>query len=501
MSRRQALGLGVAGLLVAGVTVAVAGNAPSPSSAMSGTPAAPSERLVPSPLPSASALASPVPTASPRPSASPAATPSAGATEAPASAPPAARTAVRPGSVNRTSLGLDATYDVRLRIGWSSRNVAAATTIVVRNTSGSAIDRLELNTIAAKLGGLRLTETTVDGKPVTASVSDQTIALPLGGILDPGATATVRVSYRAALRSTTSGSTWLFTRANGILEMHRWIPWISRATPFDRPNHGDPFVTPVSSRVRVTIVSDRLLSWATTGEQLGPTATTTTFEATNVRDFAIVGAPDFKRTSTTVGGVTIRVKSRPGFPAATVLSAARTALAREAALLGPYPYPTYELVQTAGGYGMESPGLTWIPGGAGSLAYLVAHETAHQWFYGIVGNDQARNPYADEAAADMVARNVLGLRRASRCSTARLDLTIYRYSSACYYEVIYIQGGNVLDDLRRSIGTTAYWRTIRGYIAANRFGLSTTKRLLDAIDAGTTLDVRARYHPRFPSIY
>jgi hypothetical protein len=415
--------------------------------------------------------------------------------------PAASASAILPGTVNRSSLNLDATYDVTLRINWSTRSVLAGTTIVVHNTSGSAIDRLELNTIAAKLGGIALRGITVDGKAVTATVSDQTIHLPLGGILDRGATATVRLTYRATLRSTTSGSSWLFTRANGILEMHRWIPWISRPTTFDRPNHGDPFVTPVSSRVRVRIISDRTISWATTGEQIGPTDADTTFEATNVRDFAIVGAPDFKRASTTVGNVVVRVKYRSGFPASTVLAAARTALSREAALLGSYPYPTYELAQTAGGFGMESPGLTWIPTGAGSLGYLVAHETAHQWFYGIVGNDQARNPYADEAAADMVARNVLGLRRSSRCSTARLDLTIYQYSSGCYYEVIYIQGGNLLDDLRRSMGTTAYWNAIRGYLAANRFGLSTTERLLAAIDAGTALDFRARYHSRFPSIY
>jgi hypothetical protein len=418
----------------------------------------------------------------------------------PSPEPPLAATAIRPGSVNRASLDLDASYDVRLKLSWSTRNVAVTTTLAVHNTSGSAVDRLELTTIAARLGGMRLTQVTVDGAAVPATVSDQTIHLPLGGILDRGATTTVKVAYRATLRSTTSGSTWLFTRANGILEMHRWVPWISRPTAFDRPNHGDPFVTPVSPRVHVTIVADRAISWATTGEQTSPPGATTSFEPTNVRDIAIVGAPDFRTTSATVGGVTIRVRSRAGFAASTVLAAAKTALSREAALLGAYPYPTYDLAQTAGGYGMESPGLTWIPTGAGSLGYLVAHETAHQWFYGIVGNDQARNPVADEAAADMVARHVLGLRRDSRCSTARLDLTIYRYSSTCYYEVIYIQGGNFLDDLRRAMGSTAYWRAIRQYVTDNRFGLSSTQRLLDAIDRGTSLDFRSRYHPRFPSI-
>ena len=82
--------------------------------------------------------------------------------------------------------------------------------------------------------------------------------------------------------------------------------------------------------------------------------------------------------------------------------------------------------------------------GSANLTYLVTHEIAHQWFYGIVGNDQAREPFADEAPTDFVARDILGMRRSSRCSTTNLDRTIYRYSSPCYYEVVYIQGGNLL---------------------------------------------------------
>jgi hypothetical protein len=406
-----------------------------------------------------------------------------------------------PGSVNATSINLSAEYVATVRLNFGTRTFIVSSTMNVTNTSGKAIDRLELNTIAARLGRMTLTTTRVDNVPVHATVSDQTIHLPLGGILEPGATTTVRIAYRATLRSTTSGSSWLFTRTNGVLEAHRWLPWISVPTAFDRPNHGDPFVTPVSPLVRITIVADRPIRWATTGEQVASSGNTKTFEARNVRDFAFVGAPDYRITSATVNGVIIRVLGRPGFPLSTVLAAAKTALSREARLLGAYPYRTYEVAQTAGGFGMESPGLTWIPAGAGSLGYLVAHETAHQWFYGIVGNDQARQPYADEAAADFVARHVLGLRRTSRCSSARLDLSIYRYSAACYYEDIYIQGGNFLDDTRKKMGSTAFWAGMRDYLATYRFMIAGTKALLNTLDAHTPLNLIPRYRTRFPSMY
>ncbi len=373
--------------------------------------------------------------------------------------------------------------------------------MTVTNTSGGSIDRIELNTIAARLGGMKITLAQSDGNAVAATVSDQTIRVPLGGTLQPGGTVTVRIDYAARLRSDTGGSNWLFSRANGVAAVHRWLPWISKPTPFSRPNHGDPFVTPSSPRVRVTIITERKIRWATTGEQTSPTGLTTSFEARNVRDFVIAGAPDYKTVSATVGGALIHVWYRTGFPASTVLSAAKTALSREAKLLGAYPYKTYDIAQTGGGYGMESPGLTWIPTGAGSLVYLVAHETAHQWFYGIAGNDQARQPYADEAAADFVARYVTGLRRGSRCATARLDLTIYQYSSSCYYEAIYIQGGNFLDDTRKRMGSTAFWAGMRDYLTAYRFKIGSTKALLDKLDARTPLNLVPRYEPRFPGLY
>jgi hypothetical protein len=408
-----------------------------------------------------------------------------------------------PGAVNRTSLALTAEYDVSLSLNFGSRAFNVDSTMSVRNDSGGPIDRLELNTIATRLGAMKLGAVTVAGKAVAATVDDQTIVVPLGGILAAGQSVDARVRYTSTLRSTITGSNWLFTRANGIVDAHRWIPWVSRRVAFNRPNHGDPFVTPVTPRVRVTIRSDRTLVFATTGERVAVSGLRQTFEATNVRDFALTAAPDYKTISTTVGDNVIRVYYRPGGPASAILAAAKRAFAKMEPLVGPYPYRTYDLAQTAGGYGMEAPGLTWIPTGVGSanLSYLVHHETGHQWFYGIVGNDQANEPFTDEALTDFLARNVLGQRRSSRCSTARLDLSIYKYSSTCYYEVIYIQGGNFLDDLRKQMGNTAFWSGLRSYVAANRFKLTPTKTLLDTLDDHTSLNLVPRFEPRFPRLY
>ncbi|MEA2652937.1 MAG: hypothetical protein QOI37_164, partial [Chloroflexota bacterium] len=158
------------------------------------------------------------------------------------------------GSVGRSSLFLDATYDATLRIAWVARTISVDSIATIRNTSGGPIDRIELNTIAARLGAIRLQPVLVDGVVVRATVSDQTIIVPLGGVLPPGGTTTVRIRYRATVRSNLAGSNWMFTRTNGVLDLYRWLPWVSRRIAFSRPNHGDPFETPSSRSVRVRIV-------------------------------------------------------------------------------------------------------------------------------------------------------------------------------------------------------------------------------------------------------
>lgn len=418
---------------------------------------------------------------------------------------PASTTAITPGQVNRTSLNLSATYGVTLRLRYGTRAFNVDSTATITNTSGGPIDRVELNAIPARLGRLSLRAVEVDGQAVAGRVDDQTIIVPLGGVLAAGATARVRVRYTSTLRSTLGGSDWLFTRVNGIVDAYRWIPWISRSTPFTRPNHGDPFVTPVSPLVTLAVQTDRKLVIASTADRVSTSADglTQRFEARNVRDVTITAAPDFRSRSVLVGSTRVRYYYRSGANAAAILDAAVNAFRKLQGRLGPYPYPVFKVVQSAGGYGMESPGMIWIPYGVSSpnLRYLVAHETAHQWFYGLVGNDQARQPFVDEAMADFAGRDITGTRRASRCSTGRLDRSIYGYSSACYYEIVYIQGGNLLNTARLRMGSTLFWTTLRRYVADHRYRIVSTPTLLRTLDDATPVDLSKLFRPRFPRFY
>jgi aminopeptidase N len=410
------------------------------------------------------------------------------------------------GSVGRSSLKLDAVYRSNLKLTWDSRAIWVDSTATIKNTSGVDIDRIELNTIAARLGNIRLRPVTVDGVAVAFSVTGQTIIVPLGGILPVDAVTRIRVRFSARLQDDLAGSHWLFTRVGAIADIYRWLPWVSRRVTFERPNHGDPFVTPSSRDVRVTITSDRRLDLATTGELVSTSSNgrTKVFEAHDVRDFTVTASTNFDTRERRVGDTTVRVWYRPGTRGAAWLDAAADAFAALEARLGPYGYPTFDVVQSAGGSAMESPGLIWIPTGTGAsnLRYLAAHETAHQWFFGIVGSDQVREPFTDEALADFAARSILGIRRSSGCPIRPLDRSIYDYTARCYFEIVYIQGGNLINDARQAMGNDLFWATLRGYVEAHRHQLVSTATLLRTLDDATPLDLAALlFASRFPRIY
>jgi hypothetical protein len=435
--------------------------------------------------------------------------PSPGDTDAPALPPSARPSSIVPGTVDRASLEISASYQVHAEIAVHSGRLAVTTTIVAQNASGDSIDRLELNTTAARLGAMRLTEATVDGEPADATIHDQTILVPLGGILPDGASTTVRIGYRAQLRSEVAGSDWLFTRFGGELALYRWIPWVSADLPFDRPNHGDPFVTPSASSVSLEVETDTPMDLAAYGAPVhGEPAgqgRRWAFTVANVREVSLVLAPELRITRGEAEGVAIRVLARPGsLHRQRFLALARDALHEHIGRLGvAFPWPTLTIVETKGGEGMESPGLVWIPGSkpAANRTYLIYHEIAHQWFYGLVGSNQQREPFADEAAADLLGRYAQGTVRASRCPQQRLDQAITFYSRRCYYEVIYVQGGLLLDQVRRRIGDARFWGAIRGYLEANRFGLGGTRQLLDALRAASDVDLLPLLRARFPSLY
>jgi hypothetical protein len=406
-------------------------------------------------------------------------------------------------AANRSTMDVDATYKARAKLTWGKGQLDVWSRASIRNTSGHGIERIDFNLVPARIGDLRRLVVKVDGSLVTPTVTGETIKVPLGRTVGDGASVVITTSYRANFRPGTTGHDFLFSKQHHIMSGMRWIPWVSRETRFQVQSHGDPFVTGVSRRVEATLDSDVKVRWATSGRRTATDGRKQTYLATDVRDFNFTAARDYDlRLGTSIDGKTsIRVYTRT-ISSKTIMAWARKALDRYSEQVGQYPYPTLVVAESSGAYAMESPSLVWLPAyyATYKIPFVLSHEIAHQWFYGVVGNDQTTNPFLDEAMSEFLARSWFGF-RGSNCATRRLDLSMYAYTPSCYYEQIYVQGSTFLNKLRKDMGSGAFWSVVRAFWRDHRYQIVTTRQLLEAFRARAGDWVLPRYRSRFPSLY
>jgi hypothetical protein len=258
-------------------------------------------------------------------------------------------------------------------------------------------------------------------------------------------------------------------------------------------------VTARADEVSVSLAVDREVIIASTGTQTGTQGAAQTFVARDVRDFNLAASPGYQLHTARAGGVDITLYEL-GLPADAILNVASRAIRQFEGNVGPYPHDHLNIAETGPWSPIESPAHFWLPSNAPGrlLPWMVAHEVAHQWFYSAVGSDQALDPFADEALADYMARDLINRFVDSTCPTDRLDHTIYDIGD-CYAWVIYIQGDAWLGDLRRKAGAGRFWRAISDYYSAHAGGMAGTHELLAALIGRLGRD--AVDYRRFPFTY
>jgi aminopeptidase N len=111
---------------------------------------------------------------------------------------------------------------------------------------------------------------------------------------------------------------------------------------------------------------------------------------------------------------------------------------------------------------------------------LIVHETAHQWFYAQIANDQAHEPWLDEAFATYSELLYLenthpeltnwwwNYRVNAYEPTGWVDSTIYDHGSfRPYVNAVYLRGVQFIHDLRQRIGDDAFFTALRDYAASD----------------------------------
>jgi hypothetical protein len=121
------------------------------------------------------------------------------------------------------------------------------------------------------------------------------------------------------------------------------------------------------------------------------------------------------------------------------------------ARFGAYPWPTYTMAVTPTLQGgIEFP--MHVMQGPGHLGRTTSHEIGHEWFYGLVHDDQGRDPWIDEGLATYAESRFEHSEASFRTRSIPADgrgrlgepMTYWERHEASYYRSVYVQGAQAL---------------------------------------------------------
>lgn len=172
---------------------------------------------------------------------------------------------------------------------------------------------------------------------------------------------------------------------------------------------GDPFYLECAD-YKVTLTLPKEYEVASTGElveeRMLESKKEHTMSALNVRDFAMVLSEDFRVERLQVGDTMLSYYYYADKTPKKTLALMTECFTFYEETFGAYPYSQYAVAET--GFclgGMEYPCLTFLSDELGEEEKVraIAHETAHQWWYAVVGSDQLENAWQDEGLAEYSA--------------------------------------------------------------------------------------------------
>ncbi|WP_028801426.1 M1 family aminopeptidase [Streptomyces sp. 142MFCol3.1] len=267
-------------------------------------------------------------------------------------------------------------------------------------------------------------------------------------------------------------------------------------------NNGESFYS-LAADFKVTLDHPSTLLVPATGTSVdtpgssGRTVTTAT--ASKVRDFAWAAGPFSKISGTSTAGTRVNVYSVSAISstdAQSMLTTAKSAVDAHASRFGAYPYGELDAVIDNNYWfgGMEYPGFVLDLVSTTALT----HEIGHQWWYGIVGDDEYTSPWLDEAFTDYATDLALN-KTGTNCwnsvswasSTEKItnSMAYWDAHSSRYSTVVYGYGKCALHDLRRLIGDTAMTKLLKDYATAHWYGVSTTAEFKAAAQAAAGTDL------------
>lgn len=274
---------------------------------------------------------------------------------------------------------------------------------------------------------------------------------------------------------------------------------------------GDPFYSDTSNYyISIKAPKEYIIaaSGQIQGESLEGDYKDWEFDARNMRDFAFIASDRFQVAEDKVGDTVVRSYYYQGHEkkGKEALEYGKRAIEVFSSSYGAYPYPSYSVVETEFPSGMEYPGLVYINTryydddySGDNMLYTTVHETAHQWWYAVVGNDQIDEAWLDEGFATYSEGIFTEIEFGSSNGklyydyledSAKEDIKSRAYDGVIlkplssysnwddYGPAVYTGGAVLLNEIRKQVGDQDFFRILQTYYKEYSFKNATTEDFL-----------------------
>ncbi len=278
---------------------------------------------------------------------------------------------------------------------------------------------------------------------------------------------------------------------------------------------GDPFFSECAD-YEIALTADEKFVVAASGELIKSETqngkTTGTYRLKNARDFAFALNENFETMAAKTGDVTVNYYYIKDSSPLKSMDFAVKAISTFSSMFGAYPYFSLAVVETGFNEGgMEYPALVYISDRLDAASYgeVIVHETAHQWWYASVGNNEVESPFLDEGLAEYStvlfyeANEGMGMTRPQMIEAAQMtyrtycnvydqlfgkvDTTMLRslseYSSEYeYVNIAYVKACLMFEHLRTGIGDDMFFKCLKKYYADNAYSVAKPEDLVGAFE-------------------
>lgn len=395
-----------------------------------------------------------------------------------------------------------------------------------KTVSKYAFDRAYPNGFSA--GGINIYNVKVKGKDVIYAFSGEDsdiLIVPLSDKLYPNEKVKIEMEYSVTIPNVNHR----FGYGANTINLGNFYPiaCVYENGEFKQDDYtynGDPFYSDMANyEVSVTYPSDMQIG--ASGDLIDykedSSLKTSVFKTKVVRDFAFVLSNKFNQIEAEVDGTMVKYLYYDDEWATESLKAGTDSIHTFNNLFGVYPYKTYTIVQANFLHGgMEYPNLVLISDEVTKkedYINVIVHETAHQWFYAMVGNNEVSEAYLDEGLTEYAtimfyelnpsynvnAKDVVNSMLSSYLifvdvysdvfgqefnTSMKRELKDFK-SEPEYTYLVYVKGVLLLDNLRNIVGDSAFCLGLKTYFETNKYKTANTDAFINAMSNSAKKDL------------